>query len=125
MQNHELLLIGERHLKCNVSLMSWSSKRDLLCLAIDNGDLQLYRLSSFEKVWSLPSTEKDSRINSICWRPDGCGNNIAVLYIYTKNLSSLSDGHVERPQNILLVGDHFYVLFWSTQIQVYQIIFDY
>lgn len=73
MQNNELVLVGERHVKCHITFMSWSSKRDLICLACDTGELLLHRLTSLEKVWSHQSVDKKSKIVSLCWRPDGKG----------------------------------------------------
>ena len=76
--SNELVLVGERHLKCEISLMAWSPKRDLLCMAASNGDLMLYRLTSLEKVWYHSPSDKDCRINSICWRPDGSGEKVVL-----------------------------------------------
>ena len=81
MQNNELVLVGERNLKCQISFMSWSSKRDLLCLATENGELLLHRLTAVEKVWSHQPVDKNSKINSICWRPDGKGIKISCFNI--------------------------------------------
>jgi len=78
---NELVFVGERNVKSDITLMSWSSKRDLLCMATNTGDLLLYRLSSLERVWSLSPPEKDCAINAICWRPDGGGKIIISLMV--------------------------------------------
>nr|CAB3221509.1 anaphase-promoting complex subunit 4 [Phallusia mammillata] len=77
------LLVGERNLKCEVQLMSWSPKRDLIAMTTSTGEVVLHRLSSIEKVWSLPAPGKDALINDICWRPDG--GVISVAYNTKEN----------------------------------------
>ena len=99
---HELVLVGERSLKNNITLMSWSSKRDLLCMATTTGDLLLYRLSSLEKVWHLSPPEKERTINAICWRPDGSGKiKIGTSSVHEDTFSFLINHEKSNPITVI------------------------
>uniref|UniRef100_H2L3R2 Anaphase-promoting complex subunit 4 n=1 Tax=Oryzias latipes TaxID=8090 RepID=H2L3R2_ORYLA len=64
--------VGEKQLPNPVLCMAWSPKRDLIALANTAGELLLHRLASFQRVWSLPPTERTGKeITALAWRPDG------------------------------------------------------
>uniref|UniRef100_A0A1A7Y3J1 Anaphase-promoting complex subunit 4 n=2 Tax=Iconisemion striatum TaxID=60296 RepID=A0A1A7Y3J1_9TELE len=64
--------VGEKQLPNPVLCMAWSPKRDLIALANTTGELLLHRLTSFQRVWSLPPSEYTGKeITALAWRPDG------------------------------------------------------
>lgn len=64
--------VGEKQLPNPVLCMAWSPKRDLIALANTTGELLLYRLTGFQRVWSLPPSEYTGKeITALAWRPDG------------------------------------------------------
>ncbi|XP_024114665.1 anaphase-promoting complex subunit 4 [Oryzias melastigma] len=64
--------VGEKQLPNPVLCMAWSPKRDLIALANTAGELLLHRLASFQRVWSLPPTDRTGKeITALAWRPDG------------------------------------------------------
>ena len=68
----DFAIAGEKLLRDEVDLFSWSPNHDLLVVTTIDGKLHLHRFANLDHIWTLASPMK-TKINSVCWRPDGTG----------------------------------------------------
>ncbi|XP_063635710.1 anaphase-promoting complex subunit 4 [Cydia splendana] len=63
--------LEERHVANQVDLMVWSNRLDLLALSNFKGEVQVHRLISWQKVWTLSPPKENVTVQALAWRPDG------------------------------------------------------
>ena len=59
--------LGEKLLAADVRALRWCPTMDLLAIVTGDGQLATHRLN-WQRLWAI---SPESRIQSLCWRPDG------------------------------------------------------
>ncbi|XP_052227886.1 anaphase-promoting complex subunit 4-like [Dreissena polymorpha] len=62
--------VDEKYVSVEAELMEWSPKFDLVALSNIQGEVVLHRLT-WQKVWSLPAQNEETKVKAMAWRPDG------------------------------------------------------
>ncbi|CAK1551791.1 unnamed protein product [Leptosia nina] len=84
MYNCGMRQMEERHVANQIELMVWSHRLDLIAISNFKGEVQVHRLH-WQKVWTLPPPQENTKVDSMAWRPDGkalaIGYNNGSVYI--------------------------------------------
>ena len=104
--------LDERHISSEIELMKWNPKMDLIVIALNNGDIVLHRLVSWQRVWHIPAPKlknpsNDSKnivktkVVDMRWRPDG-----KILAIaYQDNIDKNADESLRDKQSCIVLHD--------------------